>query len=116
MIEYPPSISELNRWRMETKRRLFAQRGWMCERGCGRRATDLDEGIVTRGDMRGFSDEQKILAFATCNLFLLCAKCNQTRHYRELAWEISCDRYGEKEVREWYASLNLKAPRKEWAG
>lgn len=110
-IEYPPSMSSLNKWRMEVKRRLFVERGWMCERDCGHRAEHLDEGIVTRGDMRGFSDEQKLIAFATCNLFLVCAECNMNYHDRAGAWKRACNRYGEMEVINWYKSLNLRAPR-----
>jgi hypothetical protein len=123
-IRYPPEPlpdeqprewdTRLRAWRMEEKRRLLAERGWNCQR-CGARATQLDEGIVTRGDMRGFSLEQKRLAFASCNLFLLCADCNVNQaHDREGAWAKACAWYGEDAVRAWYFQLHLKAPRKEF--
>ena len=107
-IRYPKGA--IGRWRMEEKRRLLHERGPLCER-CGARAQDLDEGIVTRGDMRGFSKDQKRIAFASANLFLLCADCNRNQaHQRKWAFEQSCKRYGEQAVREWYGSLELKAP------
>lgn len=108
-IRYP--TGNIFSWRIEEKRRLFTERGHTCER-CGlQMATDLDEGIVTRGNMRGFSQDQKRLAFASCNLFLLCADCNRNQaHQREWAFGQSCRRYGENKIREWYASLGLKAP------
>lgn len=104
----------MNPWRNEEKRRLLAERGWACER-CGGAAEHLDEGIVPRGDMRGFDLEQRQIAFASCNLFLLCARCNvEEAHDREGAFRRACGRYGEEAVREWYGSLKLKVPRKEW--
>lgn len=65
--------------------------------------------------MRGFSDKQRLAAFCEINLFLLCAHDNTSEaHMREWAFKKSCVRYGEKAVRKWYRSLDLKAPRKEW--
>ena len=120
-IRYPPPALKgqsrqewervaLRGWRMEEKRKLIAERGWRCER-CGAAATDLDEGILPRCDMRGFSLEQRRLAFCSINCFLLCAKCNREEaHRREWAFGQACSRYGEQRVREWYGSLNLRAP------
>jgi ribosomal protein L37AE/L43A len=125
MIEYPPeplpgeSRAEWDRrvapWRMEMKRKLLARRGWRCER-CGQQGgvLDLDEALVTRGDMRGLSLEQRRLSFGEVNLAIVCADCNRTRHDREGAWARACGRYGEDVVRAWYASLRLRAPRAEW--
>ena len=108
-IRYPEG--NLIIWRSAEKGRLFSERGHTCER-CGLQiATDLDEGIVPRCDMRGFSVEQRRLAFASCNLFLLCARCNREEaHQREWAFGQACRRYGEQAVREWYGSLGLRAP------
>lgn len=54
-------------------------------------------------------------AFASCNLFLLCARCNREEaHQREWAFRTACDRYGEGAVRAWYASLELRASRYEF--
>ena len=101
----------LNRWRMAEKERLLRERGTICERCKARTVSDLDEGICTRGDMRGLSLEQRQLAFCNINLFLLCRICNRERaHQREWAFEQSCSRYGEQAVREWYGSLGLRAP------
>ena len=109
MIRYPSG--NITAWRIKEKGRLFVERGYTCER-CGLNiATDLDEGIVPRCDMRGFSKGQRQKAFASCNLFLLCARCNREEaHQREWAFEQSCKRYGEDKVRQWYSSLELKAP------
>ena len=124
-IRFPPKPLEdepaheweyrLRRWRMEEKRRLFAERGPMCERGCGARAEDLDESILTRGDMRGLSIWQRRLAFCNINLELACAKCNrESAQDREGAFARACKRDGERNVRDWYFSLGLKAPRHDW--
>lgn len=111
-MEYPSG--SIGPWRMDMKLKLFTKRGWRCERpGCPNRAEHLDEGIVTKGDMRGFSSWQKALAFCECNLFLLCADCNVNKaHMREWAFGQSCERYGEERVRAWYRALNLKAPKR----
>lgn len=99
---------------MGIKQRLFEERGWECE-FCGGRACDLHEGIVSRGDMMGLSGKQKVIAYATTNLFILCEICNREHPpSKDWAWQRSCKRYGEPAMREWYGSLNLKAPRKEW--
>ena len=101
----------LNRWRMAEKERLLRERGTICERCRMQPATDLDEGIIPRCDQRGLSLEQRRIAFASCGLFLLCAKCNREEaHQREWAFEQACQRYGEQKVRAWYASLQLKVP------
>jgi len=125
-LEYPPHPNptdtretwerrELRPWRMEQKRRLMLVRGGLCERGCGRVAQDLDEGIIPRSSMMGLSLEKRRLAFASCNLFLLCARCNREEaHQVEWAFEQACNRYGEKTIREWYASIGLKAPRHQF--
>ena len=126
-IRYPPGPLEgesrlewerraLNPWRMEEKARLWTERGSLCERCEIRLATDLDEGIIPRCDMRGFSLVQRQIAFASCNLFLLCAQCNREEaHQREWAIVTSAQRYGAEAVLEWYASLELKAPRRDLA-
>ena len=122
-IRYPPEPYEnetrlqwearcLRPWRMEEKARLLRERGPMCERpGCTTVAIDLDEGIIPRCDMRGLPLWKRRLAFGTCNLFLLCARCNREEaHQVEWAFERACQRYGEQRVRAWYASLELRAP------
>lgn len=124
-IRYPPEPFEgesraswegkLRRWRMQEKRRLFVERGSLCERGCGNVATDLDEAVITRGDMRGFSLAQKRIAFASCNLELACMSCNrESAHDRDGAWERACTKYGRENIVAWYQSLALKSPRLDW--
>lgn len=126
-IRYPPEAlpgetrkqyhaRELNRWRMEEKRRLATERGWTCEReGCEARMEHLDECLVTKGDARGLSIEQYRLVFASCNLALLCARHNvEEAHDRDGAWARAVARYGRERVVAWYASLGLKAPRRDW--
>ena len=101
----------LNPWRQEEKQRLYRERGTICARCKSAQAIDLDEGIIPRSSMRGFSLEQRRLAFCSINCFLLCAKCNREEaHQREWAFGQACSRYGEQAVREWYGSLNLRAP------
>jgi len=96
---------------MEMKRKLLLRRGPMCERCGQRRAVDLDEGIVPRCDQRGLAVAQRRLAFGSCNLFLLCESCNrESAHDREGAFRLACERFGEREVRNWYAGIGLKAP------
>jgi len=84
----------------------------MCEReGCDRVAEDLDEPIITRGDMRGLSLQQRRLAFSTANMEIACSICNrESAHDREAAFRRACERFGEREVRAWYAGIGLKAP------
>jgi hypothetical protein len=127
MIRIPPPPREgesrqqwetwaLRPWRMDVKMALLAQRGWKCER-CGStvRPFDLDEGIVPRCDMGGLSLDQRRMAFAEVNLFIVCARCNRYEaHDRDGAFRRACTRYGESVVRSWYASLGLKAPRADW--
>ena len=119
-IEYPPTAilgesrqdwerRALNPWRMEMKRKLLVTRGNLCERGCGRMATDLDEPIVPRADMRGLSLEQRRLAFSTANMELACSRCNrESPHDRAGAWERACKRFGLDTMIDWYASLGLR--------
>lgn len=106
----------LRPWRMEIKRALLVQRGWRCERcGSGVPPFDLDEGIIPRADMRGLDLEQRRMAFAEVNLFVICANCNRYEaHDRDGSFARACARYGEDAVREWYASLGLRAPRVDW--
>lgn len=123
-IEYPlPPLKNETRlewerrclypWRMKIKQDLFRLNG-LCER-CGAPAIDLDEGIVPRSAMRGFPLQTRRLAFASCNLFLLCARCNREEAHQETwAFARACSKYGEDAVRQWYASLNLKVPRYEF--
>jgi hypothetical protein len=101
---------------MGEKLALLAERGWTCQReGCGAQAQDLDEAILTRGDMRGFSWEQRRLAFCSINLELVCARHNREEAQdREGAWARACERYGEEKMRAWYRSMGLRAPRREW--
>jgi hypothetical protein len=125
VIRYPPhpfagetreqwERRALRPWRMAEKARLLAERGPMCER-CGERAQDLDECCVTRGDMRGLNLGKRRLAFASCNLALLCARCNrESAHDRDGAWERNCGIYGKERMQEWYESLGLRAPRRAW--
>ena len=125
-IRYPPEPHEnetriewerraLRPWRMEEKARLLRKRGYRCERCEKRPVSDLDESIVPRCDMMGLSLEQRRLAFGTPNLTLSCQVCNRERaHDQAGAFERACQRYGEQRVREWYASLCLRAPRHEF--
>ena len=126
-IRYPPEPEPgetrikwerraLNPWRQQEKARLLRERGRTCERdGCMMPAVDLDEAILPRCDLRGLSLEQRRLAFASCNLALLCARHNREEaHDRDGAWRRACTRYGEDAVKNWYAGLGLKAPRKDW--
>ena len=126
-IRYPPEPEpgetriewerrELNPWRQREKARLLRERGRTCERdGCVMPAVDLDECLVTRGNMRGLSLEQRRLAFASCNLALLCARHNREEaHDRDGAWERAVARYGREKVVAWYRGIGLKIPRSDW--
>ena len=126
-IRYPPEPLEgetrqeyydrvLRPWRMDEKRKLLRERGPMCARpGCLNRSQDLDESILTRQEMRGLPLWKYRLAFCNVNLELACARHNrESAQDREGAWERACARYTEKSVREWYAGLELRAPRKGW--
>lgn len=65
--------------------------------------------------MRGFSLEQRRIAFATCNLELVCARHNvEEAQDRDGAWLRMCQRYGREVMESWYTSLELKAPRHDW--
>jgi hypothetical protein len=65
--------------------------------------------------MKGFSLDRRRLAFGEPNLSIACARCNrESAHDRDGAWVRACARYGEEAMRDWYWSLDLKAPRKEW--
>lgn len=109
-LEYHRRV--LNAWRMQEKAILLLERGNICEReGCSSPVSDLDEGVLPRSSMLGLPLWKRRLAFASCGLFLLCAKCNREEaHQIEWAFNRACDRYGEQRVREWYFSLELKAP------
>ena len=126
-IRYPPEPEDgmtrvewerelLNPWRQCEKARLAAERKTtICER-CGQRPfIDLDESVIPRCDMGGFSLEQRRIAFGSPNLTLACMRCNREEaHDREGAWDRACERYGRERVVAWYVSLGLKAPRADW--
>ena len=107
---------DLNPWRQEEKRLLLEERGGTCARdGCMAQAIDLDEPLVTRGDMGGLSLEQRRLAFSSVNMELACRICNREKaHDRDGAWERACKRYGRGTVVEWYLGIGLKITRKDW--
>lgn len=100
-------------WREALQQHLFKQFGWKC-RSCGFDKTnvfDLHEGIVTRGDCQGWLFEYRGLVFHEFNCFNLCRDCHTNWGEvfpREKAWELSCKRYGEGIVREWYEGLPWK--------
>lgn len=82
---------------------------------------DLHEGIVTRGDVQGWSKRRRGLIFCEVNCFLLCRACHTNWGEvfpREKAWELSCERYGEEVMREWYEGLpwKIRVPRRFWDG
>lgn len=103
-------------WRMKEKRKLLRERGRTCEReGCMMPATQLDECLMTRRDAMGLPVEKYRKVFASCNLAVLCRKCNTERaHDRDGAWERAVARYGRERVVKWYQGLQLKAPRTGW--
>ena len=128
MVDYPPPPEPgmtrtewerqlLNPWRQQLKRKLFMRRGPMCERGCGRRAVDLDEPIIPRADMRGLDLDRRRLAFGSVNAELACAQCNrESAHNREAAWGRAVARFGLEAMREWYNGIGLKAPDRRFSG
>lgn len=77
---------------------------------CGRGADHLHEGIVWRSEAMGFPFPERLNAFAECNSFPICAECHTEPPPRAWFFERSCARYGEDEVREWYASFEWKVP------
>ena len=104
--------------RLKLKQDLVIERGSKCE-CCGENAIlDLHEGIVTRADA---GRDWKDLIFCSINCFLLCRDCHTNwgkMFPREKAWEVSCERYGEEVVKEWYKTLPWKigVPRRFWDG
>lgn len=71
---------------------------------------DMHEGIVTRGDVRGWPMIRQLLIMCALN----CIPLHHTCHIdhppqRGLVWEVQCEFYGEQPVREWYEELPWKA-------
>lgn len=120
-----PNLSDsrsVSNWRFFLFYQINQNRGWGCE--CcnvwGHLDTyDLHEGIVSRGDVQGWPFEKRGLIFHEYNCFVVCRECH-TEHKlsREDAWKLSCERYGEEAVREWYEGLPWKVgvPRRFWNG
>jgi hypothetical protein len=102
--------SKIGLWRGK----LFAELGPHCivclEKGRKRGAIHLHEGILWRSEVMGFSFPTRLRVFADCNSFPVCGLCHKYAPPREWFFEWSCRRYGEQEVREWYASFNWKVP------
>lgn len=106
--------------RAELSLRLLLTRGPICERCRIKRVLNLAEGFVSRGDVQGWSIEDRVLIFHEYNCFLLCQDyCHKNYGFdRQWFWDKSCERYGEEKVREWYDGLPWKAgvPRRFWDG
>ncbi len=115
-------------WRFFLGEQIGLHRGWGCvccgswhrrlvDSYCSMDIFDLHEGIVSRGDVQGWSFEKRGLIFHEYNSFWLCRDCHQDHKLsREAAWELSCEWYGEELVKEWYESLPWRAgvPRRFW--
>ena len=91
------------------------QRGMICEEGGeGDITCHLHECIVTRRDGQGLPDAKKLRLFSNCNMVVLCPVCHKKAHgqkdSREIWFARMCERYGEKEMREWYAGFGWKSP------
>lgn len=124
-IRYPPEPEPgmskadwlnkvLRPWRQEEKRRLIAEWGLACAR-CGAVGVDLDEAIITRAQMRGMPVWKMRLAYASCNLELVCAECNRNRAQdRDGAWQRACRRYGRTAVENWYEGVMFKSRRSHY--
>lgn len=106
-------------WRGSLRRYLWVTRPRICE-GCQRkliREFDVHEGIVTRGDVRGWSFEDRGLIFSEYNTTLLHHLCHlMNPPTRQYVWDIQVARYGEEKMRGWYEGLPFKigAPQKFW--
>ena len=73
--------------------------------------------IVTRGDIRGWKRERRILIDTEINLIPLHPTCHlNSPPTREDAWEYQCAFYGGNIVNLWYNGLEWKGgkPRKFW--
>ena len=95
--------------------KLFSELGpWcvVCLEGHNRkrRAVHLHEGILWRSEVMGFPFPTRLSVFADCNSFPICRTCHKIPPPREWFFDLSCHRYGEQEVREWYASFDWKVP------
>lgn len=86
------------------KRTLLKERGALCARCRLRPATDLHHALI--GRMKGHPELD-----VKENAELICKKCHQSPggyKAREQFWAKQCSRYGEKHMREWLDSLDLK--------
>jgi len=95
----------ISKWR----EKLFYELGPKCVL-CDERAIHLHEGILWRSEVMGFSYPVRLRVFAECNTFPICRRCHENPPSREFFFGIACQKYGEKEVREWYASFGWKSP------
>lgn len=101
------------------REKVLWERGFKCESCETRQLLSIHEGIVTRGDVQGWPKPRRLLIFHEYNCFVLCMDCHKNWGEvfpREKAWELSCERYGEQAVREWYENLPWKigVPRRFW--
>lgn len=101
---------------------LILARGPMCEicyATYSNAIFDIHEGIVSKGDVQGWPKKKRGLINHEYNCFVVCRDCHKEHKLsREDAWKLSCERYGEDAVREWYEGLPWKAgvPRRFWDG
>lgn len=107
-------------WRNELRMRLWTKRDRTCD-ACGGRLNGpihLHEGIVTRGDVRGWKYPEKALIFTELNCVWLHGECHVNPPSRQSTWDLQVGRYGEDTMREWYEGLPWKAgvPRRFWDG
>lgn len=108
-VELGFSRSTIGQWR-----RVLFERSPRCV-VCGSGANHLHEGVLTRGEVQGFSFPDRLRVFAECNCFPICQFCHKSPPPREWFFERSCNQFGEAVVRNWYASFGWKSPpRKEF--
>jgi hypothetical protein len=110
------SKGAVREWRARLGAHLLRTRPWRCD-CCGEvffNRVDVHEGIVTKGDVRGWRLPQRAWIFSEYNCILLL----RAHHHplkRQFVWDLQCKRYGEAAMREWYESLPFKVlPRRFW--
>lgn len=80
---------------------------------------DVHEGIVTKGDIRGWKLAQRTLIFTEYNCVLLDHQHHLSHPpSRQAMWDLQVSRYGEEVMKEWYFGLPFRngVPRRFWDG
>ena len=95
----------ISKWREQ----LFYELGPSCVI-CGRQAHHLHEGILWRSEVMGFGFPLRLRVFSDCNSYPLCAQCHKSPPPREVFFAMACQKYGENQVRRWYAGFSWRCP------